>query len=203
MRSGLTFKTLQFKNAKYFFAQSHPTIQFSVFATSERVDCFSNKTVIRASCAPQSPSCWRETMFAPNFFAFGSIHQVSLAMPSNHDLQEPSNIWPDEFSNKAFVTKPQLRPCDVWNSIYFKFYSPCRSVWLNERMFLHNRDFRFFCFWATLKMSFISGDPFVKWRRVTGLMHFCCSQRWKYDGTARNAVPVKELLPVRRSGYNF
>jgi len=162
MQSGLTFKTMQFKNAECFFAQSHPTIQFCVFAKSERVDCFSNKTVIKASCAPQSPSCWRETMFTPNFYAFGSIHQVSLAMSSNHDLYEPSNIWNVEFSNKDFVTKVRLRPCDVWNSIYFKIYSPCRNVWLNERMLFHNRDCRFVCFWATLKMSFMSGDPLWK-----------------------------------------
>jgi len=89
------------KYAKCFLAQSHPTIQFCVFATSERVDCFSNKTVIKASCASQSPSCWRETMFAPYFFALHPFTKLVWQCPANTIYRNHQT-----FGMLNFQTKP-------------------------------------------------------------------------------------------------
>jgi len=48
-------------------------------------------------------------------------------------------------------------------------------------------------------MSFISGDPFVKWRRVTGLMHFCCSHTYYVAATMTSVLVslIVRLQPVQ------
>jgi len=46
-------------------------------------------------------------------------------------------------------------------------------------------------------------DRFYNVKRLEQDIKSRCNQRWKLAETARNAVLVKELLPVRRSGSNF
>jgi len=74
--------------------------------------------------------------------------------------------------------------------------SECLIEWKNA--FPH-RDCSFLCFWATLKMSVILGDPFVKRRRVTGLMHLCCSHTYCVAATMTSVLVslIVRLQPVQ------